>query len=165
MPRPDTWQAFQAVGALEKEPEIRSTSGGTTVANLSLSTESSYKDKSGTWQTKKEWHKVVVFGQQAQQFAGIAVGSLIFVSGLVETRSYESEGSKRYITEIKADRVALLSGKRTESSEPRTAAGQQTRQAPPSQTRATTPFPRAEATDSFSDGTGITNDDLPDNFF
>ncbi len=90
------------VGNMGTDPEIRSMQSGDRVANFSLATSESWKDKSGERQEKTQWHKVVVFNQN---IIGIlekytAKGSKIYVEGQIETRTWEKDGVKQYSTEI-----------------------------------------------------------------
>jgi len=73
------------VGRLGRDPETRYTGGGQAVANFSMATDESYKDKNGERQKRTEWHKIVVWGKQAeiaQQY--LKKGSLIFVEGRIQ---------------------------------------------------------------------------------
>jgi single-strand DNA-binding protein len=101
------------VGRLGRDPEVRFTSGGQAVANFSLATDSSYKDKSGERQKKTEWHKIVVWGKQAeiaQQY--LKKGSLIFIDGRLQSREWQDkEGQKKYTTEIVVNDFRMLGGK------------------------------------------------------
>ena len=101
------------VGRLGRDPETRYTGGGQAVANFSVATDESYKDKNGERQKRTEWHKIVVWGKQAeiaQQY--LKKGSLIFIEGRIQTRSWEGQdGQKRRTTEIIANDLVLLSGR------------------------------------------------------
>ena len=103
------------VGRLGRDPETRYTGGGQAVANFSLATDSSYKDKNGERQKRTEWHKLVVWGKQAeiaQQY--LKKGSLIFVDGRLQTREWQDkEGQKRTTTEIVVNDFRML-GSRAE---------------------------------------------------
>ncbi len=101
------------VGRLGRDPETRFTGGGTAVANFSLATDESYKDKSGEKQKRTEWHKVVVWGKLAeivQKYVG--KGTLLYVEGKLQTRSWDDKkgGEKKYTTEIVADVARILDG-------------------------------------------------------
>jgi single-strand DNA-binding protein len=104
------------VGRLGRDPETRYTGGGQAVANFSLATDSTYKDKNGERQKRTEWHKLVVWGKQAeiaQQY--LKKGSLIFVDGRLQTREWQDkEGQKRTTTEIVVNDFRML-GSRAES--------------------------------------------------
>lgn len=95
------------VGRLGQDPEVKSTTGGTQVANFSLATKDGYGDKQ-----KTNWHNVVVFGKAAAPVSTyLKKGSLASVTGHVEYRSWDDKtsGEKKYRTEIIADRVEFLS--------------------------------------------------------
>ncbi len=78
------------VGRLGRDPETRYTGGGQAVANFSVATDESYKDKNGERQKRTEWHKIVVWGKQAeiaQQY--LKKGSLIFIEGRIQSREWQ----------------------------------------------------------------------------
>lgn len=107
------------VGHLGKDPEVRYLEGGTAVANFTLATSESYKDKNGNKVDQTEWHNVVVWrglAQVAEKY--LKKGQLIYVEGKLRTRSWDDkEGNKRYTTEIVADNMTMLGGKRDSGSE------------------------------------------------
>jgi single-strand DNA-binding protein len=78
---------------------------------MSLATDESYKDQSGQVQKKTEWHRVVVWGKQAENVSQyLAKGRAALVEGRLQTRSYDDQQNiKRYVTEIRADRVVFMS--------------------------------------------------------
>ncbi len=101
------------VGRLGRDPETRYTGGGQAVANFSLATDESYKDKNGERQKRTEWHKIVVWGRQAeiaQQY--LKKGSLIFIEGRIQSREWQDkEGQKRTSFEIVANNFRMLGGR------------------------------------------------------
>lgn len=101
------------VGNLGKDPEVRYMAGGDAVANITLATTDSWKDKSGVKQEKTEWHRVSFFGRQAEVVGEyLRKGSQIYVEGRIQTRKWQDkEGQDRYTTEIVADRMQMLGGK------------------------------------------------------
>ena len=89
------------IGHLGKDPELKYTPGGAAVATLSLATNESYKDKDGNQQDKTEWHRLVVWNKQAEIAAEyLKKGQQVFVEGKLQTRSWEKDGQKHYMTEI-----------------------------------------------------------------
>ena len=100
------------VGNLGRDAELRYTPGGAAVATLNLATTEVWNDKQGQRQEKTEWHRVVLWGKQAETLQEYLVkGKQIYVEGRLQTRQWDDkDGNKRYTTEIKADRVTLLSG-------------------------------------------------------
>lgn len=98
------------VGRLGRDPETRFTGGGQAVANFSLATDESYKDKNGERQKRTEWHKIVVWGKQAeiaQQY--LKKGSLVYVEGRIQSREWQDkEGQKRTSYEIVATNFRML---------------------------------------------------------
>jgi single-strand DNA-binding protein len=100
------------VGNLGKEPEVNYTQSGTAVCNLSVATNEKWKDKSGEQQERTEWHRVTVFGNQAENCGKyLAKGRQVYVEGRIQTKKWEdSDGNTRYTTEIVAHSVQFLSG-------------------------------------------------------
>ena len=98
------------VGNLGRDPEVKYTQNGTAVANLSVATNEVWTDKAGQKQEKTEWHRVVVWGKQAQVLGEhLTKGKQIYVEGSLQTRSWDDrDGNKRYTTEIRAARVLML---------------------------------------------------------
>ena len=101
------------VGRLGRDPETRFTGGGQAVANFTLATDSTYKDRSGERQKKTEWHRIVVWSKLAeicQQY--LKKGSLIYIEGRLQTREWEDKsGQKRSTTEIVASEMRMLGGR------------------------------------------------------
>lgn len=101
------------VGRLGRDPETRFTGGGQAVANFSVATDESYKDKNGERQKRTEWHKIVVWGKQAeiaQQY--LKKGSLLFIEGRIQSREWQDkEGQKRTSFEIVANNFRMLGGR------------------------------------------------------
>lgn len=92
-------------GRLGRDPELKQTNGGLPVCNLALATEERVKVGDG-WEKKTEWHRVVVFGRQAEVCAEhLRKGSTVVIDGSIRTRSYEKDGVKHYQTEINANHV------------------------------------------------------------
>jgi single-strand DNA-binding protein len=100
------------LGNVGKDPEIKTTGGGTMVANLSMATSSRYKDKSGEWQDQTEWHNLVAYGRGAEILRDhVTKGSKLFIEGRLQTRSWDDKesGKKVYRTEIVVNEISLLS--------------------------------------------------------
>lgn len=107
------------IGRLGQDPDLKSTDSGTAVLNLSVATETSWKDKDGNQQTKTEWHKIVCWQKLAEIIAKYAKkGNRVYVEGRLETRSWEDNGVKKYITEVIADSCQILESKGLQSAEP-----------------------------------------------
>jgi single-strand DNA-binding protein len=100
------------VGNLGRDAELRYTPGGAAVATLNLATTEVWNDKQGQKQEKTEWHRVVVWGKQAESLQEyLTKGKQIYVEGRLQTRQWDDkDGNKKYTTEIKADRITLLGG-------------------------------------------------------
>ena len=101
------------IGRLGKDPEVRTTPQGKTVANFSMATSERFKDKSGQQQENTEWHRIVVWGKLAEvvnQF--VKKGSQVCIEGKLATRSWDDkDGQKKYTTEIIASGLTMLGGK------------------------------------------------------
>ncbi len=90
------------VGRLGRDPETRYTSGGQAVCNFTLATDETFKDRAGERQKRTEWHRIVVWGKQAeiaQQY--LHKGSLIFVEGRIQTRQWDDKEGQKRTTEIR----------------------------------------------------------------
>ncbi len=101
------------VGRLGRDPETRYTGAGQAVGNFSVATDESYKDRNGEKQKRTEWHKIVVWGKQAeiaQQY--LKKGSLVFIEGRIQSREWQDkEGQKRTSFEIVASNFRMLGGR------------------------------------------------------
>lgn len=100
------------VGNLGRDIELRYTPGGAAVATLNLATTEVWTDRNNQRQEKTEWHRVIVWGKQAESLQEyLTKGKLIYVEGRLQTRQWDDkDGNKRYTTEIRSDRVVLLGG-------------------------------------------------------
>lgn len=101
------------VGHLGKDPEVRHLEGGNSVANFTLATNDYYKDKQGTRVERTEWHNIAAWrglAELAEKY--LKKGSLVYVEGKLRTRQYQDKDQQtRYITEIVADEISLLSSR------------------------------------------------------
>ena len=100
------------VGNLGRDAELRYTPGGAPVATLNMATTEIWNDKGGQRQEKTEWHRVVLWGKTAESLSEyLTKGKQIYVEGKLQTRQWDDkDGNKRYTTEVRGDRVVLLSG-------------------------------------------------------
>ena len=99
------------IGRLGQEPDLKTTSGGKSVCTLNLATSEKWKDKSGNSHERTEWHRVVIWGKQAENAAKyLEKGRQVYVEGKLQTRSWEKDGVRRYTTEILASMVQYLGG-------------------------------------------------------
>ncbi len=101
------------LGNVGKDPEIRTTPGGMTVATFSLATADRAKDAQGNWADKTEWHNLVAFQRTAEIIRDyVKKGTQIFVEGKIQTRSWDDKesGQKKYRTEILINDLSLLGG-------------------------------------------------------
>ncbi len=105
------------VGNIGQDPEVRYMPNGNAVANVSLATSETWKDKNtGEAMENTEWHRVVFFNRLAEiveQY--IKKGSKIYVEGRLQTRSWEQDGIKRYTTEIVAGEMQMLDTRATQN--------------------------------------------------
>lgn len=98
------------IGNLGQDPEVRFTPAGQAVATFSIATTERWTDKAGQKQEKTEWHRIVVWGKQAENCKEyLSKGRPVFVEGRMQTREWtDKEGKKRYTTEIVANLVQFL---------------------------------------------------------
>lgn len=116
------------IGNLTRDPELKAIPSGIKVCSFSVATNRVWKDKNGARQEAADYHNVVVFGRQAETVAQyMKKGSQVMVEGRMQTRSWDDQatGTKKYRTEVIADRVQFgsntggsKSGGNTESSKP-----------------------------------------------
>ena len=102
------------VGNLGRDPELRYTASGQAVANFTLATTEKWTNKNGEREERTEWHRIVVWGKQAEHCAQyLSKGRSVYVEGRIQTREWEDkEGQKRKTTEISAQTVTFLGGRR-----------------------------------------------------
>jgi single-strand DNA-binding protein len=101
------------IGNLGKDPEVRYTAGGTAVASFSLATSEKFKNKSGEFEEKTEWHNVTLWARLAE-IAGeyLAKGKTVYIEGRLQTRKWQDrDGKDRYTTEVVGEKMQMLSGK------------------------------------------------------
>lgn len=106
------------LGNAGKDPEIRSTGGGTLVANFTLATSDRAKNASGNWEDDTAWHNLVAYGRTAEIIRDyVRKGSKLYVEGKIQTRSWDDKnsGEKKYRTEIIVNELSLLSGRDPEN--------------------------------------------------
>jgi len=102
------------IGNLGKDPEVKVTPSGTPVAKFTLATNERYKDKSGQWQDRTEWHNLVAWQRTAEIIGEyVKKGSKVYVEGRLQTSSWDDKttGEKKYRTEIIVNDLVLLSGR------------------------------------------------------
>ena len=106
------------VGRLGKDPEVRNLDNGVSVANFTMATSESYKDRTtGEKKEVTEWHNIVLWrglAEVSQKY--LHKGDLVYIEGKLRTRSWEKEGVTRYTTEIVADNMTMLGSKGGSSS-------------------------------------------------
>lgn len=97
------------IGNVGRDAELRYTPGGQAVTGFSIATTENWNDKSGEKKEQTEWHRIVLWGKQAETLQPYLVkGKPVFVEGSLTTRQWEKDGQKHYTTEIKALRLQLL---------------------------------------------------------
>ncbi len=101
------------VGYLGKDPEVRHLESGVTVANFTMATTESYKDKTtGERKDLTEWHNIVLWRGLADVAAKyLHKGDMVYIEGRLRTRSWEKDGVTRYTTDIIGDNMTMLSSK------------------------------------------------------
>lgn len=109
------------IGNLGKDPEVRHLDNGRAVANFSLATSETYKNRQGERVTSTEWHNIVLWtplAEIAERF--LKKGNQVYIEGKLTNRSWDDqEGNKRYITEVVGNNMTLL-GSRPEEGSPST---------------------------------------------
>ncbi len=100
------------MGNLGADPEVKMTPGGQPVANFNMATNEYWNDKSGNRQERTEWHRIVVWGRQAEQCGQyLSKGRTVFIEGRIQTRQWDDpSGQKRYMTEVVANNVQFMGG-------------------------------------------------------
>lgn len=101
------------LGRIGTDPEIKYTQSGQAVCTLNVATNQSWKDETGTLQTKTDWHRVVVWGKLAETcHTYLKKGSKLYMEGSLHTRQYDDkDGQKKYITEVKMTDMIMLDSK------------------------------------------------------
>ncbi len=98
------------LGRLGTDPEVKYTQGGTAVTRFNVATNESWLNKEGQKEEKTEWHRIVVWGKQAENCGQyLAKGRQVYVEGRLQTSNWEDkDGNKRYTTEIIAQTVQFI---------------------------------------------------------
>jgi len=101
------------IGNLGNDPEIKYAPSGTAIANFTVATTEGRKNKDGEWEDATEWHRVVMFGRQAEVCKDyLRKGSKVYIEGRLQTRSWEDQsGQRRYMTEINGNQMVMLDSK------------------------------------------------------
>ena len=147
------------LGNVGKDPEIRSTAGGMTIASFTLATADRAKDAQGNWADKTEWHNLVAFQRTAEIVRDyVKKGSKLFVEGKIQTRSWDDKetGAKRYRTEIIVNDLSLLSGREEGAS-----SGAQGRSSSSSSSTASFDQRPPAGHDDYAQSAEISDDDIP----
>ena len=135
------------VGNLGQKPEMRYTATQSAVANLSIATTESWKDKeSGEMRDKTEWHRVVYFGKLAEIVEKyLDKGSSVYIEGKLQTRKWQDKsGADRWTTEIVGNELTMLGSRAANSNN-----------TPMQSNESESPFPQDDS------GPGLTDDDIP----
>ncbi|MHB1856630.1 MAG: single-stranded DNA-binding protein [Acidobacteriaceae bacterium] len=141
------------LGNVGKDPEIKATASGVTVATFSIATSERFKDKTGNWQDRTEWHNLVAYQRTAEIVRDyVKKGNKLYVEGRLQTSSWDDKttGQKKYKTEIIVNDLSLLSG-RGEGGE---SGGGYSKSN-------TASFDQRGPAEDFSQSTEITDDDIP----
>jgi single-strand DNA-binding protein len=150
------------LGNLGKDPEIRTTPNGMTVASFSLATAERAKGADGQWTDKTEWHNLVCFQRTAEIVRDyVKKGSQVFVEGKIQTRSWDDKtsGEKKYRTEILVNELTLLGG-RGEGGSGSSASGGYSRSSSASPSTTSYSGGSSASTPDYADQQ-ITDDDIP----
>lgn len=99
------------LGRLGQTPELKYLPNGTAVAQLSLATTEKWTGKDGQKQERTEWHRVIAYGKQAENLQKYCdKGTELYVEGRLQTRSWDKNGEKRYVTEIILTEMSFIGG-------------------------------------------------------
>ena len=108
------------LGNLGKDPEVKYLDNGVAVANFSLATTENYKNKEGEKVSQTEWHNIVLWrglAEVAEKY--LKKGASVYIEGKIKTRKWEDkDGNTRYNTEILADNMTMLGGKKDSQETP-----------------------------------------------
>ena len=130
-----TLNRVSLIGSLGSDPELKHTPQGVAVASFNIATNEGYKDQSGQWQDKTEWHRIVLWRGMAETASKfLKKGSKIYLEGKLQTRSWDKDGQKHYTTEIVGDKMEFLGGNNNNPQQPNNNQqnnNQQQRQQPP----------------------------------
>ena len=135
------------IGNLGQKPEMRYTATQSAVANISIATTESWKDKeSGEMRDKTEWHKVVYFGKLAEIVEKyLDKGSSVYIEGKLQTRKWQDKsGADRWTTEIVGNELTMLGSRQSNNNS-----------VPMESNQSESPFPQDDS------GPGLTDDDIP----
>jgi|TARA_B100000768_G_C11277137_1_gene376518 single-strand DNA-binding protein len=135
------------IGNLGQKPEMRYTATQSAVANISIATTESWKDKeSGEMRDKTEWHKVVYFGKLAEIVEKyLDKGSSVYIEGKLQTRKWQDKsGADRWTTEIVGNELTMLGSRQSNNNN-----------VPMESNQSESPFPQDDS------GPGLTDDDIP----
>ncbi|MBN2000142.1 single-stranded DNA-binding protein [candidate division KSB1 bacterium] len=108
-----TLNKVMLIGRLGQDPELKYTPTGVAVVQLSIATNTSYRDQDGKNIEQTEWHRVVVWRKAAEMISQYAKkGSSVYVEGRLGTRSWDDkDGNKRYMTEVTANQIQFVGGR------------------------------------------------------
>ena len=106
------------IGNLGADPEIKYAANGNPIANLRLATSERRKNREGEWEDTTEWHRVVMFGKQAEACKDyLRKGSRVYIEGRIQTRSWEDQnGQRHYATEVIGFTMIMLDPRSQETS-------------------------------------------------
>ena len=152
------------LGNVGKDPEIRATQGGMTIASFSLATADRQKGQDGQWTDKTEWHNLVCFQRTAEIVRDyVKKGTQIFVEGKIQTRSWDDKesGQKKYRTEILVNDLSLLGGGAGRGGSPEEGSSRNSGSYSKSNTATYDQGSRQPASAPDYGDTGITDDDIP----
>lgn len=141
------------LGNVGKDPEIKATASGTIVATFSIATSERFKDKTGNWQDRTEWHNLVAYQRTAEIIRDyVKKGNKLYVEGRLQTSSWDDKttGQKKYKTEIIVNDLSLLSGR-----------GEGDGSGGGYSKSNTASFDQRSPAEDYSQSTEITDDDIP----
>ena len=144
------------IGNLGKDAESKFTPNGTSVATFSIATSWRQKDQqTGEWKDQTDWHNIVLWRSE-NVVPYLTKGTQVYIEGRLHTRSYEKDGKKQYFTEVIAEELILLGGKRESGG-----AGEYSQQPVSMPRSAQRPQAAPQSHEDAGSDQGITDDDVP----
>ena len=150
------------VGRLGQEPEKKLTKTGKSVVSVGLATSSAYKDAAGNKQESTEWHKLVFWGNLADNICQYTKkGSLLYVEGRLETTKWEKDSITMYTTQIVVSNMQFLDSKNTVNAQPQQQQSNQPQQNNYNQEYPSTPSHSQNTQQQTQQQTNFNEDDIP----
>lgn len=151
----------QIIGFLGADPELKYTSSGRAICNLRVATTEKWKDKgTGQMKEKTDWHRITIWGETGENASKyLAKGSMVYVEGKLETRTYDKDGQKHYATDVIAHTVTFLDRKGAGPGQGERSSGAPAQKRQPGPKRDEDGFDQSQPSGPYP--SGISDDDIP----